>query len=67
MPRWMGGKRKRHEIARGLVRLTDRMTKLATSSSPVVKLLRNAAMGIIEHAAFAQHALAQQMSELDNR
>jgi 2-polyprenyl-6-methoxyphenol hydroxylase-like FAD-dependent oxidoreductase len=58
---------KRQEIARGVVSLTDRMTKLGTASSPAVKLLRNAVMDIVGHVPFAQHALAQQLSELNNR
>jgi len=58
---------KRREIARSVVSLTDRMTKLATASSPVVKLLRNAVLDIVGHIPFAQHAIVQQLSELDNR
>jgi 2-polyprenyl-6-methoxyphenol hydroxylase-like FAD-dependent oxidoreductase len=58
---------KRRDIAQGVVSLTDRMTKLGTAHSPAVKLLRNAAFDIIGHLEFAQHAIAQQLSELDNR
>jgi 2-polyprenyl-6-methoxyphenol hydroxylase-like FAD-dependent oxidoreductase len=57
----------RLEIARSVVALTDRITKVATASSPAVKLLRNAAIGIIGHIPYAQHAIAQQLAELDNR
>jgi 2-polyprenyl-6-methoxyphenol hydroxylase-like FAD-dependent oxidoreductase len=58
---------KRQQIARGVVSLTDRMTKLATASSPAARLLRKAVFDIVGHVAFAQHAIAQQLSELDNR
>jgi len=58
---------KRHEIAQGVVTLTDRMTKVGTSSSPAVRVLRNAVLDIVGHVPFAQHAIAQQLSELDNR
>ena len=58
---------KRRDIAQDVVSLTDRMTKLGTAHSPAVKLLRNAAFDIIGHLEFVQHAIAQQLSELDNR
>ena len=58
---------KRRDIARSVVSLTDRMTKLGTAHSPAVKLLRNAVFDIIGHLEFAQLAIAQQLSELDNR
>ncbi len=56
---------KRLEIDRSVVTVTDRMTKMATLSSPVLKALRNAAVGIIGHLPFAQHALAEKLAELD--
>ncbi len=59
--------KKRRDIARSVVSLTDRMTKLGTAHSPAVKLLRNAVFDIIGHLEFAQHAIALQLSELDNR
>jgi 2-polyprenyl-6-methoxyphenol hydroxylase-like FAD-dependent oxidoreductase len=58
---------KRLEIARSVVKMTDRMTKMATASSSGVKLLRNAVISIIGHIPFAQHFLAEKLSELDNR
>jgi 2-polyprenyl-6-methoxyphenol hydroxylase-like FAD-dependent oxidoreductase len=58
---------KRLEIAHSVVKLTDRMTKVATASSSGVKVLRNAVVSIIGHIPFAQHALAEKLSELDNR
>jgi len=56
---------KRLEIDHSVVSLTDRMTKMATLSSPVLKALRNAAVGIVGHLPFAQHALAEKLAELD--
>jgi 2-polyprenyl-6-methoxyphenol hydroxylase-like FAD-dependent oxidoreductase len=58
---------KRLKIAHSVVTMTDRMTKMATTSSSTAKLLRNAAIGIIGHIPFAQHALAEKLSELDNK
>jgi 2-polyprenyl-6-methoxyphenol hydroxylase-like FAD-dependent oxidoreductase len=58
---------KRLEIAHSVVKLTDRLTKVATASSSGVKLLRNAVISIIGQIPFAQHALAEKLSELDNR
>jgi 2-polyprenyl-6-methoxyphenol hydroxylase-like FAD-dependent oxidoreductase len=58
---------KRLEIARSVVKLTDRMTKVATVSSSGARLLRNAVFSIIGHIPFAQHAIAEKLSELDNK
>jgi 2-polyprenyl-6-methoxyphenol hydroxylase-like FAD-dependent oxidoreductase len=58
---------RRLSIARNVVKTTDQMTKLATLSSPAAKLLRNIAIEIMGHVPLAQHALAERLSELDNR
>jgi 2-polyprenyl-6-methoxyphenol hydroxylase-like FAD-dependent oxidoreductase len=58
---------KRREIASSVVRLTDRMTRAATVSSPMMRALRNMAVGIVAHLPMAQAALAEKLSELDNR
>jgi 2-polyprenyl-6-methoxyphenol hydroxylase-like FAD-dependent oxidoreductase len=58
---------KRLEIARSVVKMTDLMTKAATASSPGLKLLRNAVIGIIGQIPFAQHSIARKLSELDNK
>ena len=58
---------KRMEIAHSVVKMTDRMTKMATASSPGVKLLRNAVLSIVGQIPFVQHALAEKLSELDNK
>jgi 2-polyprenyl-6-methoxyphenol hydroxylase-like FAD-dependent oxidoreductase len=58
---------KRLEIAHSVVTMTDRMTKMATASSYGVKLLRNAVLSIVGQIPFAEHALAERLSELENR
>ena len=57
---------RRLAIAHSVVTLTDRMTQLATASSSGVKLLRNAIISIIGQIPFAQQAIAERLSELDN-
>lgn len=59
--------RKRLEIDRSVVGFTDRMTKIATISSPALKALRNTAIGIVGHVRFARHALAENLAELNNK
>jgi hypothetical protein len=49
------------------VGFTDRMTKIATISSPALKALRNTAIGIVGHVRFARHALAENLAELNNK
>jgi 2-polyprenyl-6-methoxyphenol hydroxylase-like FAD-dependent oxidoreductase len=58
---------KRLAIAHSVVTMTDRMTKMATASSYGVKLLRNAVLSIVGQIPFAQQALAEKLSELENR
>jgi hypothetical protein len=40
---------------------------MATLSSPALKSLRNAVIGIIGHVPLAQHALAERLAEIDHR
>jgi len=58
---------KRLKIAQSVVNMTDKMTKMGTASSTTVKRLRNVVVGIIGHIPFAQHVIAEKLSELDNR
>jgi 2-polyprenyl-6-methoxyphenol hydroxylase-like FAD-dependent oxidoreductase len=58
---------KRLEIAHSVVTMTDRMTKMAATSSYGAKLLCNAVLSIVGRIPFAQHALAEKLSELENR
>ncbi len=57
----------RRKIARSIVQMTDRMTRMATASSPVLRLFRNAVIEMVGHLPMAQHALAVKLAELDNR
>lgn len=59
--------KKRLEIAKSVVSTTDKMTKLGTASSPAGKALRNALIGVVGHVGFLQRALAERLSELDNK
>jgi 2-polyprenyl-6-methoxyphenol hydroxylase-like FAD-dependent oxidoreductase len=56
----------RHEIAGGVVTLTDRMTRIATLRSPVSRALRNAALLFAGHVPRLTSALARSIAELDN-
>lgn len=57
----------RLEIARSVVKLTDRMTRIATASSPLVRTIRNMVLDWAGHTPFIQDLLAEKLSELDNR
>ena len=54
----------RLKVAHSVVDLTDRLTKVATLSSPALKMLRNTAVELIGHIPFATHAAAERLSEL---
>jgi 2-polyprenyl-6-methoxyphenol hydroxylase-like FAD-dependent oxidoreductase len=58
---------KRLKIARGVLGFTDRLTKVATTSSPIFQTVRNVAIEILGDIPFAEHALAENLSELVNR
>lgn len=58
---------KRKRIAKSIVRMTDRMTKLATLSSPLGRTARDLLLGAFGQLPAAQHALARKLAELDNR
>jgi 2-polyprenyl-6-methoxyphenol hydroxylase-like FAD-dependent oxidoreductase len=57
----------RLKVAHSVVDMTDRLAKLATLSSPVLKAVRNTAVELIGHIPFATHAAAEKLSELANR
>jgi 2-polyprenyl-6-methoxyphenol hydroxylase-like FAD-dependent oxidoreductase len=57
----------RLKIAHSVVDMTDRLTKVATLSSPALKVLRNTAVELIGHIPFATHAIAERLSELTYR
>jgi 2-polyprenyl-6-methoxyphenol hydroxylase-like FAD-dependent oxidoreductase len=54
----------RLKIAHSVVDMTDRLTKVATLSSPALKALRNTIVEVIGHIPFATHAAAERLSEL---
>ncbi len=58
--------RERLKVAHSVVELTDRMTKVATVSSPALRLLRNTAVELIGNIPFATHMAAEKLAELNN-
>jgi 2-polyprenyl-6-methoxyphenol hydroxylase-like FAD-dependent oxidoreductase len=58
---------RRHEIAEGVVSLTDRMTRIATLKSTPARVLRNAGMVLAGHVPGLTQRIAHQLAELDNR
>jgi 2-polyprenyl-6-methoxyphenol hydroxylase-like FAD-dependent oxidoreductase len=61
---WQKGRLK---VAHSVVNLTDRMTRVATVSSPTLKLLRNTAVELIGSIPFATHLAAEKLAELNNK
>jgi 2-polyprenyl-6-methoxyphenol hydroxylase-like FAD-dependent oxidoreductase len=57
----------RHRIAAGVVAMTDRMTKMATMTSPIGQSLRNAAVALLGHVPPIRAAVARRLAELDAR
>jgi 2-polyprenyl-6-methoxyphenol hydroxylase-like FAD-dependent oxidoreductase len=55
----------RHQIAEGVVTLTDRLTRIATLRSPLSRALRNAALVFAGHVPPLTGALARNIAELD--
>ena len=58
---------RRHAVARDVVSLTDRMTRLATVVSPTGRVTRNALLLALGHIPGMTKAIAQRLSELDYR
>jgi len=56
----------RHEIARRVVAMTDRLTRVATVSSKPLQELRNGLLALLGHLPFARQAFAENMAELHN-
>jgi 2-polyprenyl-6-methoxyphenol hydroxylase-like FAD-dependent oxidoreductase len=59
--------RARHRIATDVVAMTDRMTRMATMTSPVGQALRNAAVALFGHLPPVRSAVARRLAELDAR
>ena len=57
----------RHRIARDVVAMTDRMTRVATMKSPTGQTLRNIAVAFAGHLPPVRSALARTLAELDAR
>jgi 2-polyprenyl-6-methoxyphenol hydroxylase-like FAD-dependent oxidoreductase len=57
--------RERRPVARGVVSTTDRLTRLATVRSPLLRRLRNALIPIAGRAGRLPKRLAMNLSELD--
>ncbi len=55
---------RRRPVAQGVVRLTDRATRMATMSHPVARAARNAAIRLIDHLPAARRRIALQLAEL---
>ena len=58
--------KERLRVAHSVVGLADRMTKVATISSPALKALRNTAVELLGHIPFATHLAAEKLAELSN-
>jgi 2-polyprenyl-6-methoxyphenol hydroxylase-like FAD-dependent oxidoreductase len=57
----------RHKVARDVVALTDRMTRLATIKSPAAQSLRNIAVAFADHLPPVRATLANRLAELNTR
>jgi 2-polyprenyl-6-methoxyphenol hydroxylase-like FAD-dependent oxidoreductase len=58
---------RRHRVARDVVTLTDRMTRMATMKSGAGQTLRNVAVAFAGHLPPVRAALARTLAELDAR
>ncbi len=57
----------RHRIAADVVTMTDRMTRMATLTSPLAQSFRNAAVALLGHLPPVRAAAARRLAELDAR
>jgi 2-polyprenyl-6-methoxyphenol hydroxylase-like FAD-dependent oxidoreductase len=64
LDRWA---QERHKIATEVVALTDRMTRIATMTSPTGQTLRNMAVAFAGHLPWVRAAVAKRLAELDAR
>jgi len=64
LDRWAA---ERHRIAAEVVAMTDRMTRMATLTSPLAQSLRNAAVALLGHVPPVRAAAARRLAELDAR
>jgi 2-polyprenyl-6-methoxyphenol hydroxylase-like FAD-dependent oxidoreductase len=61
---WAAG---RHQVATGVVSLTDRLTKMATLKSGVGRAFRNVGMTIAGRLPPVRAAIARKLAELNTR
>ncbi|WP_037077372.1 FAD-dependent monooxygenase [Pseudonocardia spinosispora] len=57
----------RRPVAAGVLSMTDRMTRAATTHSPLVRTLRNTTLRTLSHVPPFRHTLAMTLSELSTR
>ena len=57
----------RHQVAEAVVRLTDRMTRVASMQSPSLRKLRNLAVSFAGHIPPLKRAVARRLAEIDRR
>ena len=57
----------RHQVAEAVVRLTDRVTRVASLHAPSLRKLRNLAVAFAGHIPPLKRAVARRLAELDHR
>jgi 2-polyprenyl-6-methoxyphenol hydroxylase-like FAD-dependent oxidoreductase len=57
----------RHQVAEDVVRLTDRMTRVASLRAPSLRMLRNLAVTFAGHIPSVKRAVARRLAEIDHR
>jgi 2-polyprenyl-6-methoxyphenol hydroxylase-like FAD-dependent oxidoreductase len=57
----------RHQVAEEVVRLTDRMTRVASLHAPSLRKLRNLAVAFAGHLPPLKRAVARRLAEIDRR
>jgi 2-polyprenyl-6-methoxyphenol hydroxylase-like FAD-dependent oxidoreductase len=58
--------KERLRAAHSVLGLADRMTKVATISSPALQALRNTVVELLGQIPFATHLAAEKLAELNN-
>jgi 2-polyprenyl-6-methoxyphenol hydroxylase-like FAD-dependent oxidoreductase len=59
--------RRRRKVAKDVIRLTDRFTRVVTVRNAVNRRLRNVALAAVGRLPGVRHAIAMRISELTNR
>lgn len=59
--------KKRRRVAQGVVKLTNRITRVATLSSRPSRAVRNAALSSFGQIPAVRHAIARQLAQLDSQ